>query len=110
MATSPDPRLTRLVRSMDDLLEPFRSATKPPSAFLIGAEAEKIGLSSETFTPAGYDGERGVVRVMRELVSRFGWAVQGGDAPLLSSCRARRSPICTRCRLRSRRTAPSCAR
>ncbi len=84
MASPSDPRLMRPVTTVDDLLEPFVEACKPPSEFRIGAEAEKVGLSSRSFAPIGYEGPRGVVRVMRELVARFGWVVQGGDAPLLA--------------------------
>ncbi len=84
MAAPPDPRLMRPVRTMEDLLEPFVSAQKPPSEYRIGAEAEKLGLSTRTFSPLQYEGERSVVRVMRELVGRFGWSVQGDGGPLLA--------------------------
>jgi glutamate--cysteine ligase len=69
---------------MDDLLEPLHEAIKPPSAFRVGAEAEKFGVSARSFTPVDYAGERGVVRVMRALVSDHGWAVSGGSDPLLA--------------------------
>jgi glutamate--cysteine ligase len=84
MAPPQDPRSTRLIGGLDDLLEPFHLACKPTSQFRVGAEAEKIGLSSVSFAPIGYEGSRGVVRVMHELVARHGWAVQGDDHPLLA--------------------------
>ncbi len=84
MAPPPDPRSSRPLTGMDDLLEPFRSACKPPAEFRIGAEAEKIGIFTRSLRPLAYEGEHGVVRVMTELVSRFGWRVQGSDTPLLA--------------------------
>ena len=84
MPPPPDPRSSRSITGMDDLLEPFHSACKPVESFRVGAEAEKIGVWSRTFRPMSYEGDHGILRVMKELVSGFGWQVQGSDSPLLA--------------------------
>lgn len=64
------------IRSRDDLLEPFQSAFKPPSAFRVGTEAEKFGLLArpgQVPTPIGFDGEGGVQSVLCALADRFAW-------------------------------------
>lgn len=69
---------------MDDLLAPFHEACKPASAFRVGAEAEKIGVLERSLTPLAYDGDHGVVRVMRELARSHGWALVEDGGPLLA--------------------------
>jgi len=60
----------RPVTDPADLTEIFRAAEKPPSAYRIGAEAEKFGVIRATGAPLDY--EHGVTRVFASL-SRFGW-------------------------------------
>ncbi len=83
MGNNPTQEEARSIHHMDDLLEPFFAACKPPSEFRIGAEAEKIGLIEKTHAPVQYEGPLGVVAVMRELAASHGWRVVD-DAPLLS--------------------------
>lgn len=64
------------ITSFDDLLAPFHAAMRPPSEFVIGAEAEKFGVLEETGDPIAYDGDRGVRRVLEELASAHGWTPQ----------------------------------
>jgi len=54
-----------------DLTEIFRASEKPPSAYRIGAEAEKFGVVRATGAPLDY--EHGVTRVFASL-ARFGWS------------------------------------
>ncbi len=61
-----------LIRHPDDLVQVFRAAEKPESAYRLGTEAEKFGVHSETFAPLAYDGSPGVVQVLNAL-TRFGW-------------------------------------
>ncbi len=72
------------VSSMDDLLEPLVSACKPRSEHRIGAEGEKFGVTERTLKPMGYEGPRGVLAVMEELVASHGWRREAGDGPLLA--------------------------
>src|SRR6187455_2656205 len=61
-----------LLRGADDLLSVFRAAEKSPSAYLLGAEAEKFGVHERTGAPLSYAGEHGVARIF-EALTRFGW-------------------------------------
>jgi len=64
----------RPVRSEDELLDVFRAAEKPPSAFRIGAEAEKFGIHQATLAPLSYAGPFGVERILRTLAAGpSGW-------------------------------------
>lgn len=65
-------RGSRPLRTMDELLEPFHAAMKPPSQFRVGTEAEKPGLYADG-SPVRYDGEHGVVALLDALETRFGW-------------------------------------
>ena len=82
----PDDPKAKLLRTRDDLLEPFYDACKPPERHLIGAEAERFGLDAETNGPLPYEGERSVAAVLRALVAGYGWKptpeVEGG--PLIA--------------------------
>ncbi|HEY3236776.1 MAG TPA: glutamate-cysteine ligase family protein [Polyangiaceae bacterium] len=61
------------IRSEEELLEPFRLAEKPPDRWRIGVEAEKFGVDRDSGAPLGYFGERGVVRIFRDLTLNRGW-------------------------------------
>lgn len=79
------------ITSFDDLLAPFHAAMRPPSEFVIGAEAEKFGVLEESGDPITYEGERGVRRVLEELAAGHGWTParperEGG--PLIALTRA----------------------
>jgi glutamate--cysteine ligase len=52
---------------------PFHTAQKPSSQWVIGTEAEKFGLLSDTLQPVPFAGPRSVQRVMVLLAERFGW-------------------------------------
>lgn len=66
---------SRQIQSDDDLELPFRESEKPPAAYRIGAEAEKLGVDRQTGAPLHYDDPSGrsVKRVLETLVSRHGW-------------------------------------
>lgn len=63
-----------LVTSLDDLLEPFHSACKPPSEFRVGTEAEKIGWQTAARAPLPFSGSPSVQVILRSLEERFGWS------------------------------------
>lgn len=84
------PSDNRSIQSYDDLLEPFHTACKPASEFRIGAEQEKIGLlyagPAERPRAIPYESEAGgpsVANVLRALVARHGWRVEG-SGPLIA--------------------------
>lgn len=76
------------VRSLDDLLEPFFDAIRPPNTFLIGAEAEKFGVDRDTGAAMPYEGERSISAVLETLADRHGWAREDTGGPLISLLRS----------------------
>jgi glutamate--cysteine ligase len=61
------------IRRRDDLLVPFVEACKPREAWRIGPEVEKAGVFADTRMPIPYEGERSVVRILKELADTRGW-------------------------------------
>ena len=90
MAEAHSPDAERLVATIDDLLEPFHAAAKPPAQHRIGAEAEKIGLvyTKDGVAPLPYDGDMSILRVLSELRARFGWEANETHGPLISLVRS----------------------
>src|SRR5678809_1123423 len=80
MATHDADVLSEPISDPDQLLEPFRAAEKPREKWLIGAEAEKFGVSARDGRPLQYEGEHGVLRVLRALADGHGW-VPESEAP-----------------------------
>lgn len=69
---SVEPPNERPVRS-DELFLPFERAQKPREAFRIGIESERFGIDADSYHPLQYDGDRGVLGLFHEFVTRFGW-------------------------------------
>jgi glutamate--cysteine ligase len=63
----------RQIRDLDELAADFHRVHKPRSEWRIGCEAEKFGVNAETGAPLGYDGQNGVLRVLKALVDSHGW-------------------------------------
>jgi glutamate--cysteine ligase len=57
----------------ESLFEPFFGAMKPRAEWRVGAEAEKFGVDAHTGGAIGYEGDRGIVAVLRRLEERHGW-------------------------------------
>jgi glutamate--cysteine ligase len=83
-----DPSKDKPIAKKSDLFEVFHEAEKPPSAFRIGAEAEKVGVF-EDGRPVQYEGEVGVLSVLRQLAERHGWTPESETAagPLIALSR-----------------------
>src|SRR5256885_16246011 len=60
------------LRGRDQLLEYFRGAEKPRSAFRIGVEHEKIGVVEETLAAVPYYGEAGIRSILDALARDAG--------------------------------------
>ncbi|MBK8173541.1 MAG: glutamate--cysteine ligase [Sandaracinaceae bacterium] len=77
---------------LDDLLEPFHEAIKPKSAFRIGTEAEKFGISLSDGSPIPFEGPRGVRAILAELADRHAWTeeaeYEGGEVIALKRAQA----------------------
>lgn len=72
----------------DDLLALFFDAIKPVAQFRVGAEMEKFGVFADG-RPMPYDGEGGVLPLMKELAETKGWAAEAETpgGPLLALLR-----------------------
>jgi len=66
---------TPVIESRDQLLAPFIAGCKPPEAWRIGTEHEKIGFCLDTLRPIPYEGERSIRRVL-ELLASEGWELE----------------------------------
>ncbi len=79
-----DPSL-KPITSYDELLSLFHESIKPVEKFRVGAEMEKFGVF-ENGDPVPYEGENGVLALMKELAVTGGWnteaETEGG--PLLA--------------------------
>ena len=73
--TRSDPELERPLEDEDQLIQYFRSAEKPRSAFRVGTEHEKFPLYAASGLPVPYEGERGIAAIFSELHARHGFEV-----------------------------------
>ena len=73
----------------DELEDVFRRAETPESQWRIGTEAEKFGIDATTAAPLGYDGPRGVLRVLEALRASHGWVPlrESADGPIIALTR-----------------------
>jgi glutamate--cysteine ligase len=62
------------IGSRRDLIEAIAAGSKPPSAWRIGTEHEKILFHTDTHAPVPYDGPRGIRAIFAALIERYGWA------------------------------------
>jgi len=60
------------LRGRDQLLEYFRTAEKPRSAFRVGVEHEKIGVIAESLAAVPYYGETGIRSILDALARAAG--------------------------------------
>jgi len=73
-----------VLTSPEQLSAYFASGCKPPEAWRIGTEHEKIGYCVDTLKPIPYEGERSIRRVL-ELLATEGWELvheRGGPIAL----------------------------
>ncbi len=73
------------ITSYDELLSLFHDSVKPRAQFRIGAEMEKFGIFPNG-DPIPYEGEGGVLNLMRELADGGGWQTEAETegGPLLA--------------------------
>ena len=58
----------------------FHNAGKPRAAWRVGTEYEKVGIDRSTGKAIPYFGPRGVDRILRELIDRYGWQPEEQEA------------------------------
>ncbi|MEN8182313.1 MAG: glutamate--cysteine ligase [Myxococcota bacterium] len=62
------------VGSATELVEWVRGGEKPASQWRVGTEHEKIGLRDDDLERIGYEGDRGVARILERVAEIDGWA------------------------------------
>lgn len=77
------------ITSYDDLLALFHESIKPKAEFRIGAEMEKFGVFQDG-RPLPYDGDAGILALMKELAETKGWApeAESEGGPLIALLRS----------------------
>ncbi len=82
MVTALSPART-IVTDKRQLVEYMESGCKPPAAWRIGTEHEKLAYSLDDYRPLPYDGPRGVRAVLEGLMA-FGWEAVREDANIIA--------------------------
>jgi glutamate--cysteine ligase len=65
----------------------FHDSGKPPDRWRVGTEYEKVGIVRSTGQAIPYFGPRGVDRILRELIERFGWEPEEHDGNIIALTR-----------------------
>lgn len=65
----------------------FHDAGKPLAQWRVGTEYEKVGIDRATGKAIPYFGRRGVDRILRELIERFGWEPVEQDGNIIALSR-----------------------
>lgn len=65
----------------------FHDAGKPPEQWRVGTEYEKVGIDRFTGKAIPYYGPRGVDRILRELIDRYGWQPEEQDGNIIALSR-----------------------
>ena len=70
-----------LVETRDDLVAWLAAGCKPPAAFRVGAEHEKIPFYAAGATPVPYEGPRGIAALLEGMREQLGWEaiLDGGN-------------------------------
>ena len=61
------------VGTVEDLVDFLRSSEKPPEAWRVGTEHEKVGLNADDLSPIPYEGERGIGALLERIAELDGW-------------------------------------
>ena len=65
----------------------FHNAGKPPEQWRVGTEYEKVGIDRSTGKAIPYFGPRGVDRILREMIDRYGWQPEEQDGNIIALSR-----------------------
>jgi len=84
-AVTADDTTEKPITTYEELLSIFHEAIKPVERFRVGAEMEKFGVFSNG-NPIQYDGDNGVLALMKELAATKGWKAEAETegGPLLA--------------------------
>jgi len=73
-----------IIEKKDELEAFFHDSGKPPERWRVGTEYEKVGIERATGKAIPYYGPRGVERILRELIERFGWQPEEQDGHVIA--------------------------
>jgi glutamate--cysteine ligase len=69
---------------VDDLVAFLRAGEKPPEAWRVGTEHEKIGLHGADRSPIDYAGDRGIGKLLERIADRAGWEPISEDGNIIA--------------------------
>ena len=67
----------------------FQTAGKARELWRVGTEYEKVGIDRATGQAIPYFGPRGVDRILREMIERYGWEPEEQDGNIIAMSRGR---------------------
>ena len=73
-----------IIEKKEELEAFFHDAGKTPERWRVGTEYEKVGIDRRTGKAIPYFGPRGVDRILRELIDRFGWEPDEQDGHIIA--------------------------
>ena len=76
-----------VIEKYDELEAYFHNAAKTRERWRVGTEYEKVGILRDTGQAIPYSGPRGVERILRELIDRFGWEPEEQDGHFIALSR-----------------------
>ena len=78
-----------LIEKPEELEAYFQTAGKPRDRWRVGTEYEKVGVDRLTGQAIPYFGPRGVDRILREMIERYGWEPDEQDGNIIALSRER---------------------
>jgi glutamate--cysteine ligase len=76
-----------VIEKKEELEAFFHNAGKPRERWRIGTEYEKVGIDRSTGKAIPYFGPRGVDRILRELIDRYGWELEEQEGNIIALAR-----------------------
>jgi glutamate--cysteine ligase len=76
-----------VIENENELEAYFHGAGKPREHWRVGTEYEKVGIDRLTGKAIPYFGPRGVDRILRELIDRYGWEPEEQDGNIIALAR-----------------------
>ncbi len=78
-----------VIEKNEELEAYFQTAGKAPALWRVGTEYEKVGIDRATGQAIPYFGPRGVDRILREMIERYGWEPEEQDGNIIAMSRGR---------------------
>jgi glutamate--cysteine ligase len=76
-----------VIEKHEELEAYFQTAGKPRDRWRVGTEYEKVGIDRDTGQAIPYSGPRGVNRILREMIERYGWQPEEQDGNIIALSR-----------------------